>query len=183
MYGKFFKRILVVLGLFIGTMFSFGGPAEAADVYSIVYNDVSAHNGDADQSAWITQAILYSSNYYGVDPFLVTAVMETESGFYMNAVSPAGAVGLMQLMPSTAAAIGVNPWDPLGNITGGTAHLRTLLNTFAGAGEYAVTDAVAAYNAGAGAVESYGGCPPYGETRAYVRKVSNNYNNLMAQYY
>lgn len=153
--------------------------AEAADAYSVIYNDVSTWNGDASQADWITSAILYASGLYGVDPLLATAIMETESHFNIRAGSGAGAIGLMQLMPATAAAIGVDPYDPLGNICGGVAHLRTLLDSFSGWGNYAVTDAVAAYNAGAGAVRQYNGVPPYNETRNYVVKVSNAYNRLL----
>jgi len=181
MYVRFIKKICMIIGLFIVTAVSFTVPkVEAADAYSVIYSDVSAWNGDAPQADWITQAILYAAGQYGVDPLLVTAVMETESHFNITAGSGAGAIGLMQLMPATAAAVGVDPYDPLGNVVGGTAHLRTLLDNFSGWGAYAVTDAVAAYNAGAGAVQKYNGVPPYSETRNYVVKVSNSYNQLIS---
>jgi len=179
-YSKIFKKFLMLAGICALCILPFGGNAAAADVNTVIYNDVSAYNGDAGQDAWITSAILYASSQYGVDPLLVTSIMEIESGFNINSGSSAGAVGLMQLMPSTAAAIGVDPYDPLGNVCGGTAHLRTLLDSFSGWGTYAVTDAVAAYNAGAGAVQQYGGCPPYRETRNYVVKGSNSYNQLIS---
>jgi len=89
----------------------------------------------------------------------------------------------MQLMPGTAEGIGVNPYDPLENVIGGAAYLRRCLDTFAGNGDYAVTDAVAAYNAGIGAVRDYGGCPPYAETEDYVVKVNNSYTQLLNTYY
>ena len=91
-------------------------------------------------------------------------------------------IGLMQLMPDTASAIGVNPFDPLDNVLGGASYLRTCLDDFAGYGDYAVTDAVAAYNAGPQAVYNYGGCPPYAETQDYIVKVSDSYNRLLAYY-
>ena len=94
-------------------------------------------------------------------------------------MSPVGAIGLMQLMPGTASSIGVDPYDPLGNILGGTIYLRNQLDNFAGWGEYAVTDAVAAYNAGPQAVYDYSGVPPYSETRNYVVSVADAYNNLL----
>jgi SPBc2 prophage-derived uncharacterized transglycosylase yomI len=157
---------------------------EAADLYSVIYSDASYYNGNPVECDWIAQAVLYASASYNVDPLLITAVMETESHFYMGAGSSAGAIGLMQLMPGTAASIGVNPYDPLGNVIGGTIYLRTQLDNFGGWGEYGVTTAVAAYNAGSEAVYRYGGIPPYAETRDYVVKVHRAYMNLynMCQY-
>jgi len=154
--------------------------AEAADAYSVIYNDVSAWNGDAGQADWITSAILYASSQYGVDSLLVTAVMETESHFNLRAGSGVGAIGLMQLMPDTARAIGVDPYNPLDNVVGGVIYLKNQLDNFSGWGAYGVTDAVAAYNAGPQAVKKYQGVPPYSETRNYVVKVSNAYNRLLA---
>lgn len=108
---------------------------------------------------------------YGVDPGLVSAVAEVESGFSRDAVSPAGAVGVMQLMPETAASLGVNPYDPAQNIDGGTRYLKEMLDAFGGD----VRKAVAAYNAGPEAVRGYGGVPPYGETQRYVSSVLDLY--------
>lgn len=178
---RFIRKIVLAMGMYALLIVPFTLPqSEAADPYTVIYSDVSAWNGNPEQANWITSAILYASNQYGVDPLLVTAIMETESHFNIAAGSNAGAVGLMQLMRSTASSIGVDPEDPLGNVCGGVAHLRTLLDSFSGWGAYAVTDAVAAYNAGAGAVHQYNGVPPYGETRNYVVKVSNAYNRLLS---
>jgi soluble lytic murein transglycosylase-like protein len=106
-----------------------------------------------------------------VDPALALAVTSVESGFDPSAVSPAGAVGLMQLMPATAQALGVeNPYDPMQNARGGATYLRELLARFGGD----LPSALAAYNAGPGAVERYGGVPPP-ETRGYVARVLEAY--------
>lgn len=105
---------------------------------------------------------------YGVDPTLIRAVIHAESAFRADAVSPKGAGGLMQLMPATAARFEVvDRFNPEDNIAGGVAYLALLLQMFQGDRELAV----AAYNAGEGAVKRYGGIPPYKETRTYVKRV------------
>lgn len=108
------------------------------------------------------------SRRHGVSPALTEAVVRTESGFDPTAVSPKGAGGLMQLMPKTASALGVlDRFDPRENIEGGVRHLRYLLDRYQGR----VALALAAYNAGEGAVDIYRGIPPYPETRQYVQRV------------
>lgn len=108
------------------------------------------------------------SRQYGVDSTLVEAIVRTESAFDRTAVSPKGAAGLMQLMPMTAGALGVlDRFEPQENIRGGVRHLRYLLDRYQGS----VALAVAAYNAGEGAVDAHRGSPPYPETEQYVRRV------------
>jgi hypothetical protein len=112
------------------------------------------------------------SQIYGVDPSLVRAVMRHESGFNAGAVSPKGAQGLMQLMPGTAALMGVrNPFDPEQNIAGGVGYLRRCLDRF----QHNVPLAVAAYNAGPESVAKCGTIPPYQETQAFVTNVMGSY--------
>ena len=104
---------------------------------------------------------------YRLPPGLLAAVAQTESGGNAEAVSPAGAQGLMQLMPSTAGGLGVDPWDPAQAVQGAAQLLSGYLNRYG-----SVPLALAAYNAGPGAVDQYGGVPPYRETQNYVAKIT-----------
>ena len=107
------------------------------------------------------------SEAHGVDPMLVRALIEVESNYKARAKSHRGAMGLMQLMPATAREYQVrNPYDPKSNIAGGVKHLKSLIDRLGG-----VDLALAAYNAGEGAVKKFNGIPPYRETRKYVRKI------------
>ena len=121
---------------------------------------------DGDTAPYL-QEIRDAAERHGLPFKLVSAVIRAESGFNPRAVSPKGARGLMQLMPTTAATLGVrNSFDPRQNIEGGVRHLRSLIDRFIN-----LPFALAAYNAGVKAVVQYGGIPPYPETQDYVTKV------------
>jgi hypothetical protein len=121
-----------------------------------------------EAGATLTEMIRVAAQRHGVSEQIVSAVIRVESGFNTRAVSRKGARGLMQLMPGTAAILGVrDSFDPMSNIDGGVRHLRGLLDRFGNN----LSLALAAYNAGEGAVNSYGGIPPYPETQAYVGRI------------
>ena len=133
---------------------------------------LSAPHVAKTQKAALQPMIESLSRQYGVDKHLVNAVIQQESGFNPNAVSKAGATGLMQLMPAAAKTLGVSEAsNPAQNLDGGIRHLKGLLTRFNGN----IPLALAAYNAGPGAVQRYQGIPPYHETQRYVRNIMTSY--------
>lgn len=123
----------------------------------------------------IVQQIERAATLHGLDPALAKAVAKAESDYDANVISEAGAQGVMQLMPETAAQLGVeNPLNPAENIDGGVRYLRGLLDRYGGN----VSLALAAYNAGPGNVEKFGGVPPFKETQQYVAKALEYYRQF-----
>jgi len=125
----------------------------------------------AQKPAGATELVDNAARKYGLPPAFVRAVVAAESGYRSDAVSPKGAIGLMQLMPGTARELGANPTIPEQNVDAGTRYLRDLLLKY----DNHAYHALAAYNAGPGAVEKYHGVPPYRETHDYILNVLRNW--------
>ena len=127
------------------------------------------------QGSDFSELVRQTALKYDIDPALVQSVVDAESNFNPNAVSHAGAMGLMQLMPGTAEDLGViDPLDPVQNVDGGVRFLGQLLERYNGN----IPLALAAYNAGPGAVDKYGGIPPYDETKLYIQRVLGSLGSI-----
>lgn len=174
------QGLRAVRGMALGSVHAVGAWQPALDprVYAGMARFYNARLA-AEDARVIAAAILGFSRQYNLDPRLVAAVIAVESGFSPTARSHKGARGLGQLMPETAAALGVHPDDPVQNIYGTVRVLRGNLDHF---GWDNLHLALAAYNAGKGAVQRYGGIPPYEETVLYVRSVGDLYRRLRVVY-
>ena len=144
--------------------------AQAAPVVVKVAQAVVDPNRTLTPQELITRA----AERAGLPPEFVHSIARAESGYRPNAISPKGAIGLMQLMPGTAAGLNVDPYDPAQNAEGGAMYLRDLLLKYEN-DPHQVSKAVAAYNAGPAAVDKYKGIPPYRETIQYVNRVLKQY--------
>jgi soluble lytic murein transglycosylase-like protein len=141
-----------------------GSSSDFASTLQAATNAVPAGGESSEYEGLIAQAAARN----GLDPAVLHGLIQQESGFNPSATSGAGAQGLTQLMPATASSMGVsNPLDPAESIEGGARYLGQLMSQFGGN----TADALAAYNAGPGAVQQYGGVPPYAETQSYVSSV------------
>ena len=129
---------------------------------------ISAPAANSDHVPSLEEIVLAACSRYSIDPDIIYSLIRAESDFDPKAVSPKGARGLMQLMPQTAARLGVeNPMDAAANVDGGTRYLQSLLEQY----HYDLTKALAAYNAGPARVDQYHGVPPYRETITYINRI------------
>jgi len=151
--------------------------APAAEPYAAVLRTINPHL-QVHQSLRYARSLLADSQRARLDPNLIMALVTVESSWQQTAVSHSGARGLGQLMPTTAAKLGVNPRDPSQNLRGAATYLRSLINRFAGRGVETMRYAIGAYNAGPRAVEQFHGIPPYHETQRYVVKVLAQWHTL-----
>lgn len=130
----------------------------------------------------ISSLILKYSDSYSVDPLLVCALFTQESVFDMSAISPVGAIGIAQIMPATAKSLGINAYDMEQNIEGGIRYFSYQQKRFSSSGDWQLSYAIAAYNAGPGALEKYGGFPPYAETLNHVTVIYSIHTRLKEVY-
>ncbi len=169
------QRISTIESQFQSLM-SYGAQKPTEDFQKILDSSIeNKKNPTPTSRSEINELIDKYAEQAGLDVDFVKAVINQESGFNPNATSKCGAMGLMQLMPSTAKGLGVtNAYDPEQNIQGGTKYLKGLMDRF----DNNKSLALAAYNAGPNAVKKYGGIPPYQETQNYVKNVLGKYERM-----
>ena len=176
MKRRFASAILLLAPAFLAPPYARAADPVAA--YAVALRHFNPRLDDASAAA-LALATIVEADRERLDARLLVALIAVESGWNPSARSQAGAVGLGQLMPGTASGLGVDAGDPLENVAGAARHLRALIDRFAEGDPAACCAlALAAYNAGAGAVERYGGIPPYAETRTYVRRVTALWRRL-----
>lgn len=146
---------------------------ESGQSFDALLSDVMVQpNSALPVPAGLENIIQDKASEHGLDPDLLKAIIRNESGFNTKARSPVGAQGLMQLMPGTAQGLGVtDSFNPVQNIDGGARYIKRMLQKY----DQSLPKALAAYNAGPGAVDKYNGIPPYAETTNYVKKVMQSY--------
>lgn len=170
------RSFSVLVDLIADSRTGLHGSFSIADVEPIAAPRLEVRDGVAStlvfsQDQYLQDLITHYGEHYQVDPVLIGLIIEQESNYDPLALSPAGAMGLMQLMPDTAWMLGVDdPWDAEQNIEGGVRYFAEQLDKFA-----SIELALAAYNAGPGAVETWGGVPPYPETVEYVNAIMGRY--------
>lgn len=156
---------------------------ETLRTYNVLYNHIARVSKLGPEWAdYLAHSVLVLGDKWGIHPFLIASLYTQESNFRPDAISPVGAIGITQLMPGTANALGVDPYDPAQNLEGGVRYLAQQLSAFSNAGEWTASYAVAAYNAGPNAVKKYGGIPPYEETINHVNKIAAIYQTLIDAY-
>ncbi len=166
----FSSQMQMVMYQLIFTLLSekFNSTSSTSTEAAVADVGATAPSSSSSVSGKFSELIAAAAEKFDVDANLIQAVIKAESNFNPKAVSSSGALGLMQLMPSTAESLGVDdPLDPEQNIFGGTKFLHRLLDKY----KNDVSLALAAYNAGPGAVDKYGGIPPYAQTQTYVKRV------------
>src|SRR4051795_12034143 len=162
-----------VLRVGTGTLTLGGGEIGSIEIVNQPPSSAPVKRIDAGPDA--EKVLADAAQAYGIEPAFVRSVAQIESGLRQRAISPKGAIGLMQLMPATAADLQVNPNEAAANASGGARYLRELLLRYKG--DSVLT--LAAYNAGPGAVQKYGGAPPYEETRRYIVSVLEEYKKQL----
>jgi len=162
-----------VLRVGTGTLTLGGGEIGSIEIVNHPASSAPVKRIDAGPDA--EKVLSDAAQAYGIEPAFVRSVAQIESGLRQRAISPKGAIGLMQLMPATAADLQVNPNEAAANASGGARYLRELLLRYQGDSVLAL----AAYNAGPGAVHKYKGAPPYQETRRYITKVLEEYKKQL----
>jgi soluble lytic murein transglycosylase-like protein len=185
-------RAPLFAGLCLALGFAFAFPAaasaaqhsipptpQAVSAYASVLRQYNPELPDW-QSKDLARHLLITAQRYKIDTNMLAAIVTVESSWHTHALSYAGAIGLGQLMPGTAATLGVNPHDPAQNLEGAAIYLRSLLQKFGG-NPHRYELVFAAYNAGPKAIAQYGGIPPYGETQHYVLKVLRAWHTLQTQ--
>jgi len=164
-------RICVALiALFVGGTAAASAAGTDELQYASLLRTINPHL-QVHQSIAYAHSLMTDAERANLDPRLVVALVTVESHWHPNAISHSGARGLGQLMPGTAATLGVDAWNPSQNIRGATTYLRAMMNHYARNGNHTLPYAIGAYNAGPNAVDRYHGIPPYHETQNYVRKV------------